>query len=161
MEQEKRMPIYRELELHPIGSIALEPALTVRGDAAAGEVVAAMQAARSSHALVLDGGRLAGIFTYHDLLARAVTPDGLPAAPVRDFMTPDPTTLPASAPLSAAIEPMASGGYRHLPVADRAGGYLGVLTSHNLFQFLAELLPDRILNLPPRPHQTLRVPDGA
>lgn len=155
------MPIYRELELHPIGSIALEPALTVSADTAAGEVVAAMQAARSSHVLVLEGGRLAGIFTYHDLLVRAVTPDGLPAAPVRDFMTPDPTTLPATAPLSEAIEPMASGGYRHLPVTDGAGGCLGVLTSHNLFQFLAELLPDRILNLPPRPHQRVRVPDGA
>ena len=155
------MTIYRELQLQPIGSVALETALTVSGDTAAGEVVAAMRAARSSHALVLDAGRLAGIFTYRDLLVRAVTPDGLPAAPVRQFMTPDPTTLPAAAPLSEAIEPMAAGGYRHLPVADGAGGYLGVLTSHNLFQFLAELLPDRILNLPPRPHQTLRVPDGA
>lgn len=155
------MPIYRELEHHPIGSIALEPALTVAGDAAAGAVAASMHASRRSYVLVLDGGRLAGIFTYYDLLMRAVTPDGLPATPVRDFMTPNPTTLPATAPLSAAVAPMVEGGYRHIPIADGARGYLGVLTSHVLLQFLAEMLPDRILNLPPRPHQTARVPDGA
>ena len=109
----------------------------------------------------MDGGRLAGIFTEHDLLVRAVTPDGMPTAPVRRFMTPEPTTLDATAPLSHAITPMVEGGYHHIPIADGARGYIGVLTSHNLFHFLAELFPDRILNLPPRPHQRLRAPDGA
>ena len=155
------MPIYRELEHQPIGSISLEPALSVSGDTAAGEVVANMQASRFGYVLVMEGERLAGIFTEHDLLMRAVTPEGMPAAPVRRFMTPDPTTLDATAPLSAAIAPMVTGGYHHIPIADGTRGYVGVLTSHNLFHFLAELLPDRILNLPPRPHQRLRAPDGA
>jgi CBS domain-containing protein len=155
------MPIYRELEHQPIGSISLEPALSVSGDTAASEVVATMRASRFGYVLVMDGGRLAGIFTEHDLLVRAVTPDGMPTAPVRRFMTPEPTTLDATAPLSHAITPMVEGGYHHIPIADGARGYLGVLTSHNLFHFLAELLPDRILNLPPRPHQRLRAPDGA
>jgi len=155
------MPIYRELEHQPVGSIALEPALAVNGDTAASDVVATMQASRFGYVLVMEGERLAGIFTEHDLLTRAVSADGMPAAPVRRFMTPDPTTLEATAPLSAAIVPMVTGGYHHIPIADGAGGYIGVLTSHNLFHFLAELLPDRILNLPPRPHQRLRAPDGA
>ena len=156
-----RMPIYRELEHQPIGSISLEPALSVSGDTAASEVVATMRASRFGYVLVMDGGRLAGIFTEHDLLVRAVTPDGMPTAPVRRFMTPEPTTLDATAPLSHAITPMVEGGYHHIPIADGARGYIGVLTSHNLFHFLAELFPDRILNLPPRPHQRLRAPDGA
>ena len=155
------MPIYRELEHHPIRSISLEPALAVDGETAASEVVATMLASRFGYVLVMDDGGLAGIFTEHDLLTRAVTPDGMPAAPVRNFMTPDPTTLDAAAPLSAAIEPMVTGGYHHIPIADGTRGYVGVLTSHNLFHFLAELLPDRLLNLPPRPHQRLRAPDGA
>ena len=154
------MPIYRELEHHPIGSISLEPAFAVDAETAASEVVATMLASRFGYVLVMDDGGLAGIFTEHDLLTRAVTPDGMPAAPVRDFMTPNPTTLDATAPLSAAIEPMVTGGYHHIPIADGVR-YVGVLTSHNLFHFLAELLPDRLLNLPPRPHQRLRAPDGA
>ena len=155
------MPIYRELEHLPIGSISLEPAFAVDAETAASEVVATMLASRFGYVLVMDAGRLAGIFTEHDLLTRAVTPDGMPAAPVRDFMTPNPTTLDATAPLSAALEPMVTGGYHHIPIADGGRGYVGVLTSHNLFHFLAELLPDRPLNLPPRPHQRLRAPDGA
>lgn len=155
------MAIYRELEHHPVGSAALEPALTVAGDTAAAAVAATMHDARCSHVLVMEDGRLTGIFTYYDLLMRAAAPDGVPAAPVRNFMTPDPATVSAAAPLSDAIGMMVEGGYRHLPVTGAAGGCLGVLTSHNLFQFLAEMLPDRILNLPPRPHQTARVTDGA
>lgn len=155
------MAIYRELEHHPIGSVALEPALTVPGGTAVSEVATAMHAARCGHVLVMEEERLTGIFTYYDLLMRAVTPDGVPAAPVRNFMTPEPATLRAAATLSDAVGLMVEGGYRHLPVAGAAGGYRGVLTSHNLFQFLAEMLPDHILNLPPRPHQTARVTDGA
>ena len=155
------MPIYGELQHHPIGSISLEPAFAVDGETGTRDVVATMLTSRSGYVLVMDAGRLAGIFTEHDLLTRAVTPDGMPAAPVRDFMTPSPTTLDATAPLSAAIEPMVTGGYHHIPIAAGARGYVGVLTSHNLFHFLAELLPDRLLNLPPRPHQRLRAPDGA
>ena len=155
------MLIYRELQHQPIGSISLEPALSIGGDTPAGDVVATMRASRFGYVLVMEDARLAGIFTEHDLLVRAVTPDGMPAAPVRRFMTADPTTLDATAPLSAAIEPMVTGGYHHIPIADGARGYIGVLTSHNLFHFLAELLPDRILNLPPRPHQRLCATDGA
>ena len=120
-----------------------------------------MDAGGVDHVLVMDGPRLAGIFTEHDLLARAVTPDGVREASVRHFMTPDPAVLDAAMPLSHALDPMVQGGFRHLPIEDGDRGYIGVLTSHNLFHFLAELLPDRILNLPPRPHQTLRAPDGA
>ena len=155
------MSFYRELEHQPVGSIPLEPALSVSGDASLDEVVAAMRTARCGYVLVMDGRRLTGIFTEHDLLERVVTPDGMPVAPVRQFMTPDPTTLQATASLSEAIEPMVDGGYHHIPIESGAGGYVGVLTSHNLFHYLAELVPDRILNLPPRPHQTARVPDGA
>ncbi len=155
------MSVYHELEHHPIGSITLEQSLSVRDTAAVREVVAAMHDAGTDHALVFTGERLAGIFTERDLLARTVRPDGLPDAPVRDFMTPDPTVLEASHAVSLALEPMARRRYRHLPIVNGQREFIGVLTAHNLFQFLAEMLPDRILNLPPRPHQTLQAPEGA
>ena len=155
------MSIYHELEHHPIGSIAVQQSLAVNCAAGVREVVATMQRAGVDHVLVFDGQRLAGIFTERDLLLRAVQPDGLPEAPVSDFMTPEPTVLEASLSVSHALGPMVTGHYRHLPIADGSGGFIGVLTAHTLFQFLAELLPDRILNLPPRPHQTLQAPEGA
>ena len=131
------MSIYSELEKAPVGSIALEPALSVSAATSVRDVVATMHSALVDHVLVLDGDRLVGIFTERDLLMRAIRPDGVPDAPVREFMTPDPTVLSSTLPLSSALEPMVKGRYRHLPIADGDGGFIGVLTTHNLFHFLA------------------------
>ena len=155
------MPIYRELAQHPLRSIALEPPLSVAVDTTVPAVVATMHRSDTDYVLVMDGDGLAGIFTEHDLLTRAADPDGVPDAPVREFMTPDPTVLDAALPISEAFDTMAEGHYRHLPISDGERGCVGVLTSYNVLHFLAELLPGSILNLPPRPHQAIRAPDGA
>ncbi len=155
------MSIYHELAQHPLRSITLEPALSVAVDATVQAVVDTMHDSDIDHVLVMDDDTLAGIFTEHDLLTRAVAPDGVPDAPVREFMTPDPTVLDAALALSDALGAMAEGHYRHLPIVDGERGCIGVLTSYNVLHFLAELLPGSILNLPPRPHQTIRTPDGA
>ena len=56
---------------------------------------------------------------------------------------------------------MVEGRFRHLPIHDHRRGYIGVLATHNLFQFIAELIPGTLLNLPPQPNQTLLSPEGA
>ena len=155
------MPIYRELAQQPLRSIALEPALSVSVDTCLAEVVDTMRSSDIDYVLVTKDEALAGIFTEHDLLTRAVNPDGVADAPVGDFMSPDPTVLDASRPISDALDAMAEGHYRHLPISDGGRCCIGVLTSYDVLHFLAELLPGSILNLPPRPHQTTRAPDGA
>ena len=124
-------------------------------------VVDTMRNSDTDYVLVTKDETLAGIFTEHDLLTRAANPDGVPDAPVGEFMSPEPTVLDASRPISAALDAMAQGRYRHVPISDGERGCVGVLTSYNVLHFLAELLPGSILNLPPRPHQTIRAPDGA
>lgn len=154
------MPIYRELAQHPMRSIALEPPLSVTADTSIRAVVDTMHDSDTDYVIVTKDEVLAGIFTDHDLLTRA-NPDGVPDAPVGDFMSTDPTVLDASRPISDALDAMVEGRYRHLPISDGERGCIGVLTSYNVLHFLAELLPGSILNLPPRPHQTTRTPDGA
>ena len=155
------MPIYRELAQHPLRSIALDPPLSVTADTGLRAVVGTMRNTDTDYVLVTKDETLAGIFTEHDLLTRAAHPDGIPDAPVGEFMSPDPTVLDAARPIGDALDAMAEGRCRHLPVSDGERGCIGVLTSYNVLHFLAELLPGSILNLPPRPHQTTRAPDGA
>ena len=155
------MPIYRELAQQPLRSIALEPPLSVTADTSLQAVVDTMRSSDTDYVLVTKDEALAGIFTEHDLLTRAANPNGLPDAPVGEFMSPDPTVLDTSRPISDALDAMAQGHYRHLPISDGERGCVGVLTSYDVLHFLAELLPGSILNLPPRPHQTTRAPDGA
>lgn len=155
------MPIYHELSQQPLRSIALERPLSVTADTSLTAVVDTMRNSDTDYVLVTKDETLAGIFTEHDLLTRAANPDGVPDAPVGEFMSPEPTVLDASRPISDALDVMAQGRYRHVPISDGERGCVGVLTSYNVLHFLAELLPGSILNLPPRPHQTIRAPDGA
>jgi CBS domain-containing protein len=149
------------LETQPIGSIALEPIASVQKGASLADALDEMRNQHAAYVLVFEGETLAGILTERDLLTRVIGPDGLPTGPVTDYMTPNPTCLPANKSVSEALGPMVEGSYRHLPIQDEQGGFVGVLSIHNLFTFLAELMPDQILNLPPRPHQHMPSAEGA
>lgn len=155
------MSIYRVFESQPVSSIALEPVVSVQSSAPLAETLKVMRGQGAAFALVFGGEDLVGIFTERDLLMRVIGPEGLPEGPIAEFMTPNPTCLDAARPVSQALKPMVEGSYRHLPARAADGSYLGVLSIHSLFAFLAELMPDQILNLPPRPHQAIAAAEGA
>jgi len=69
--------------------------------------------------MVVEGGKLVGIFSERDVVGRVVArgldPD---RTTLRETMTPNPVTVaPDDAP-AAALERMAQRGFRHLPVVD-------------------------------------------
>jgi CBS-domain-containing membrane protein len=76
-------------------------------------------------------------------------------------MTKDPHSLHADAPLLEAMMAMESGHYRNLPLVDGSGRVVGMLRQQDLLAYVAEAYPQEILNLPPRPHQTMEAPEGA
>ena len=155
------MSIYSILEGQPVGSIELEEIVSVQLDASLADALAAMRDAGAAYALVLEGETLRGIFTERDLLMRVIEQSGVPDGSICDYMTPDPKCLSADKSVSEALEPMVKGSYRHLPIRSEDGEYVGVLSIHNLFTFLAELMPVQLLNLPPRPHQQMSSAEGA
>jgi len=104
---------------------AAPPALPA--EARLDRALAAIQAARASALLALDGtGRAIGILTEQDIARRVVFQLG-PEAPLAAAMT---TPLIACAPdegLWRAIALLRQYGLRHLPVLDEAGRCLGML----------------------------------
>ncbi len=108
------MPVrtLREVVAHQTILSAL-PASTVR------EAARQMAEHKVGAILVLEGGKLTGIFTERDLLnrvvARGLDPDGTPLARV---MSPDPHTIGADKSLAQALVMMHEGCYRHVPVVD-------------------------------------------
>ena len=81
---------------------------------------------------VMEGGRLLGLLTERDLLARVAAAGLEPArTPVREVMTADPETIGAEEPVGQAIRRMDEGGLRHLVVVDR-GRVLGVLSDRDI-----------------------------
>ena len=82
--------------------------------------------------LVLEDGRIAGIFTERDalskVLATSLDPD---TALLSQVMAHDPQTIRADKPLAYALQMMADGGFRHVPVVDDQGGPVGMVSARD------------------------------
>lgn len=82
--------------------------------------------------VVIEGGRIAGIFTERDalnkVLAAALDPDTTLVASV---MVKDPQTIDADKPLAYALYMMAEGGFRHVPVVDASGAPIGMVSARD------------------------------
>ena len=73
-----------------------------------------MAEARCGSVLVVDDGRMLGIFTERDLLVRVVAEGRDPArTPLGEVMTAEPATIGADEPVEEAVRRMAEGGLRH------------------------------------------------
>jgi CBS domain-containing protein len=76
-------------------------------------------------------------------------------------MTAEPRTLDLDQTIRDAIELMQTGRYRNIPLVDGGGRLVGVVRQNDIIKYLAESFPEELLNLPPRPHQRMKAPEGA
>ena len=105
--------------------------------------------------------KLSGIFTERDLVNRALPAKGWSKAPVKKFMTPAPETLRAKDSVAYALNKMSVGRFRHVPLVDEAGAPAGMISIRDIADFIVELCPEEILNLPSQPALALhRTPEG-
>ena len=92
--------------------------VTVAISATVAEAATVMGSTRVGSALVMDGERLAGIFTERDIV-RALSQDfDAPTHPLRHWMTPDPLTVSPDLTVNEALDIMLNRGFRHLPVME-------------------------------------------
>jgi CBS domain-containing protein len=106
-------------------------------------------------------GRLLGVLTERDVFARIVGGTIDLQQPVESLMTTDPKTLDLDDTIRDAIVLMRTGRYRNVPVVDANRRLVGVVRQSDIIKFLAESFPEELLNLPPRPHQRMKEPEGA
>jgi CBS domain-containing protein len=106
-------------------------------------------------------GRLVGVLTERDIFGRIVAGHVDLNQPVESLMTVEPRTLDLDQTIRDAIELMQTGRYRNIPLVDGAGRLVGVVRQNDIIKYLAESFPEELLNLPPRPHQRMKEPEGA
>ena len=153
MADEDRSEHLGELLLEEAISVLDPPVpVTVALGTTIGEAVRRMNERRIGCVLVVDGERLAGIVTERDVL-RKVVEQRLPIedTPVERIMTADPEVLRPEHELVFALNRMSVGGYRHLPLVDRDGRPVGIVSMRNFIDYIVECFKDKVLTIPPDP----------
>lgn len=88
--------------------------------------------------LAVEDGRLVGIFTDRDAVLK-VAGTALADRRISALMTRDPVVLRHDETLAVAINKMAVGGFRHIPIVED-GRPTGVVSARDLFRHLAQTL---------------------
>jgi len=106
-------------------------------------------------------GRLRGVLTERDIVARLVGTDEDLSRPVEALMNTQPRVLHFDDPIRDAIALMETGRFRNVPIVDDDGFVQGIVRPQDVMRYLAEAFPEEVLNLPPRPHQQMTESEGA
>lgn len=109
--------------------------------------VAAAQDAMAREAvdcvLVVEAGKLVGVFTSRDFLNRVAAEGKLPAeTPLADVMTVEPEALHRHDNVTYAINRMATRNIRNLPVVDDDGRPVGLLRVWDVIAHLADVIEE-------------------
>jgi CBS domain-containing protein len=151
VQEERRLGT--EIMRRPIrGLPTLKPPICVPRSLTVREAVKKMADGSVGCVLIEEGGRLVGVFTERDVLTRIVA-QGVDAARTRvdEVMTADPECLSLDDGIAYALNKMSVGGFRHIPLVDEADRPTGVVAMRNIVDYIVDLFPNEILNLPPDP----------
>jgi len=145
----------------PISALGLPAPISIGTEATVGAALAAVQKQGQGYVLIVDDGRPRGIMSEREVLMKIVARDVKYDSNVMEFASRIPVTLTGTETIARAIKLMIAEGVANIPIVDGRGKASAVLRSVDVIHFLAEAFPEQLLNLPPRPHQTLPKPEGG
>jgi len=93
--------------------------VSVASDVIVSDAAREMKRRNVGSVLVMEGGKLVGIFTERDLLWRVVAADKDPGATrLSEVMTRDPMTVDSNTPIQQVMDAFTEKRFRHMPVLD-------------------------------------------
>lgn len=112
--------------------------ISVSPDTGALEVARLMKTTKTGCVLVVEHGKLLGIFTEHDVLKRMAGVDkDFAAVTIKELMSPNPETLHEKDSVAEALNRMSLGRYRHIPFAKSDGTY-AVASIKSVLKYIAQ-----------------------
>jgi CBS domain-containing protein len=135
----------------PLRVVPPQKPVVLVGECSVHDAMLEMQAHRTGAVLVhRDNGF--GILTERDIVMKTPGMGKLATEiSVAEIMTPDPVTLGPEDSIAFAMNYMAVGGYRHIPIVDETGAPVGLLSVRDLLRFIVGFFPKEVGALPPRP----------
>jgi CBS domain-containing protein len=156
----------RQILSTPLSAIKQVAApISVGPDVTVARAVEIMRKKKVSAVMVVDRKaprKLLGIFTERDVLENALTTRGFARLAMKKVMRRAPETLRGKDPVAYALNKMVVGRFRHVPLVDGRGVPVGMVSARDVIDFIVELCPEEILNLPPDPELAVpRAVDGG
>jgi CBS domain-containing protein len=111
---------------------------SVPHDSTVAAAVRDMNSHKVGATLVMDGGRLVGIFTERDVLSRVVAAGLDPTTtPMEQVMTRDPITVASTTTIEEVMALFTAKRFRHLPVMDD-GRLMGLISIGDILRRMVE-----------------------
>lgn len=145
-----------------IGTLKLAAPPSVEIGTSVGEVINEFQRHTIGCMLIFDQHKLVGIMTERDVLMKIVARDVAYEEPIEKFMTADPITFTPDCTIGDAIGLMDRNKFRNIPIVSaETAECIGVFSIKDVIDYVVESFPEQVMNLPPRPHQEMKTPEGA
>lgn len=128
--------VEQSLEAHPISVLVPREPVCVPPQMSVADVTSRMAATNTGCVLVVENGRLLGVFSERDVLNKVAGEPGRLVCPVSEFMTASPVTVTKRDSIGFAMQTMDLGGYRHLPIVDSSNVPVGLLSARDVLRFL-------------------------
>lgn len=154
------MELRLHLESDTVAQTHSSPPVCVAPETAVCDVLKLLKHDKTGGALVLEQGKLVGIFTERDAL-KLMAAGGRMDLPIRDVMVKQPVAVKTSETIASAIRKMSHGGYRRLPMVDAEGKPAGTVKASSVLRYLVEHFPQSVYNLPPAPDNVNKDREGA
>ena len=155
------MDLRAALETETAASVGYRDLVSVPVAATIREAVSAMQSQSVGCIAVLDGERLAGVFTERDLVTRVLGPERSLDGALSEVMSRDPVVAEEHEPIHRVLARMHARGLRHIPVLGESRTPVGTISIKRSVHFLSGVLPQAIFNLPPEPDRFPDRPEGG
>ena len=115
--------------------------VTATSDETVSAVSKRMKESHLGAILIVDNDKLTGIFTERDLLNRVISEDKDPqTTQVSEVATSKPIVVKEDAHIKECAQILRDKGFRHLPVVNDNGKHIGIVSSRDFFQYVAEEL---------------------
>lgn len=124
-----------------VGEMEIKPFFTTDVSTTVSEAIRLMANSDFFCLLITENEKLVGIVSERDILNRVSERlDQLHDKPIREIMTPDPTVVYETDPPAKALNVMAVGGFRRIPVLGVDDKPVGILGPKRVTRFIQQYL---------------------
>ncbi|MGE3075732.1 MAG: cyclic nucleotide-binding/CBS domain-containing protein [Dehalococcoidia bacterium] len=118
-----------------ISGVRMSRARVVTATNTVREAIAVMKGDPMGAVVIVDSGKVVGIFTDRDVLKKVGANAPALDEPVSRYMTHDPVVLREDDTMAYALNKMGDGGFRHIPVV-RNGELIGMITGREIMAWM-------------------------